>query len=722
MAVDVPDSFVARNKTPPRYPPPKPPSSGTVANQVPSATPHNHQKPHDKSDHRSQKHAHQKVGQQTHIKSNNRNSSYDDQHVGHKTSNGTPSSVVVENHKVGRFDLVENGHQPNHDHQKSQQNTGKSISDDLNESDLSDDKKTISISDNERSISLSSTNESTDRYDSIVSYDIDTIERNNRKNDAYDNPSYFIDHRYEKTIVTISDDNRGKENLIIINSADDVRYVNKTRLTINTDDYTLQYPIVTVNHSIDDREVDLSPDSGKLSTTDTEDYNENYDLLHDNIVPSDNDFRLSYNNIRKSSEGVVLTISSVVNDTSNKINKLVIDDFEVSDDNVASFNSYEPFDDQLSSGGYELLNSRYKFAGCDIASSLYDHCKYMDDENELLVDSFDGSSYNVDSFNYSEVNASVETDVKDLDDNYNEDDKIPIKHEHVEVNVIENEKPKNDERVINTYKSTYIKTSNKLTISGYDNKAYISDMFFVESNSGHREMAVDVPADFVQRKKTPPKYPVLKKEKEKAKNNIKFKKSAKKGKYFEKENILKSNPSSKSLDTLNDTIDDKSSDLKPYTSDYSYGAKISDTNILSITSRKLSLKKSKTDEMKSLLGSKADEESIELDVLNLKPKDLDIGKNDEDGVKSLWISKSGNVKYSKADNDSEYISEISKCDIDFSNNASNDMSSVKVDTNLLHNKQKVSGEENTKDSLQVPAMAFRCKDPKWRTQHQVYFE
>ncbi|XP_026480446.1 MAGUK p55 subfamily member 5-like isoform X2 [Ctenocephalides felis] len=100
MAVDVPDSFVARNKTPPRYPPPKPPSSGTVANQVPSATPHNHQKPHDKSDHRSQKHAHQKVGQQTHIKSNNRNSSYDDQHVGHKTSNGTPSSVVVENHKM----------------------------------------------------------------------------------------------------------------------------------------------------------------------------------------------------------------------------------------------------------------------------------------------------------------------------------------------------------------------------------------------------------------------------------------------------------------------------------------------------------------------------------------------------------------------------------------------------------------------------------------------
>lgn len=27
MAVDVPDSFIARNKTPPRYPPPRPPGS-----------------------------------------------------------------------------------------------------------------------------------------------------------------------------------------------------------------------------------------------------------------------------------------------------------------------------------------------------------------------------------------------------------------------------------------------------------------------------------------------------------------------------------------------------------------------------------------------------------------------------------------------------------------------------------------------------------------------
>lgn len=30
MAVDVPDSFIARNKTPPRYPPPRPPTQTQV--------------------------------------------------------------------------------------------------------------------------------------------------------------------------------------------------------------------------------------------------------------------------------------------------------------------------------------------------------------------------------------------------------------------------------------------------------------------------------------------------------------------------------------------------------------------------------------------------------------------------------------------------------------------------------------------------------------------
>ncbi|XP_060530675.1 protein PALS1 isoform X2 [Cylas formicarius] len=40
MAVDVPDSFVARNKTPPRYPPPKPPLTPSLNGSLPS-TPHN---------------------------------------------------------------------------------------------------------------------------------------------------------------------------------------------------------------------------------------------------------------------------------------------------------------------------------------------------------------------------------------------------------------------------------------------------------------------------------------------------------------------------------------------------------------------------------------------------------------------------------------------------------------------------------------------------------
>lgn len=720
MAVDVPDSFVARNKTPPRYPPPKPPSTGTVANQVPSATTHNHQKPHDKSDHRSQKH-----GQQMHIKSNDHQNNKGDRLIDHQISKGSPSSGATLNHKVGRFELDDhdNGLQPNLDHQKSQQNTGTSIRDEMNESDLSDDKKPLSISDNDRSISISSTNGSTDRYDSIDSYDIDTVEQNNRKNDCYDNPTYYIDHRCEKTIVTISDNNRVKDNLIKVNDVDEVCYVNKTKLTINTDNYISQYPIVTVNNCVGDRDFDLSPSSGKLSSTDTEDYCENYNISQDNIVPSDNDFRLSYNNISKSGEGVVLPITSVVNKKIPANDGLVIDDFETSDDNVASFNSYEPLNDtdHLSNGCYDLLNSRYKFAGCDIASSIYDHCKYMDDENELLVDSFDGGSYNVDdSINYPEVNASMNNDFKVCDDkSVKQHEKAPEKVEHIEAKVITNEKSKNAAHVINTYKHP-----NKLTITGYDNKAYISDMCFVESNSGHREMAVDVPDDFVQRKKTAPKYPVLKKDKAKPKKASKLKKTFKRGKCKEKEAALDKKLSSKSL---NETFDNHG--IEVLSLDFSYGSnKLSEKNLLSISPSK----KMNTDEMKTLLVSKVDEESVELDVLKQKEFDKNvnlISQKNDNSMDKLWLPKSDDLKHSEANDEAKVTLEISKGSIAFTkksgylskeNELENNLKqNIFTEFNRIDNKQ-TSVEDNAKNTLPMPTMAFRCKDPKWRTQQQVH--
>lgn len=59
MAVDVPESFIARNKTPPRYPPPRPPVQVNKTTSINNHTNNHHNNHHNNHDHHQTKQQHQ---------------------------------------------------------------------------------------------------------------------------------------------------------------------------------------------------------------------------------------------------------------------------------------------------------------------------------------------------------------------------------------------------------------------------------------------------------------------------------------------------------------------------------------------------------------------------------------------------------------------------------------------------------------------------------------